>query len=76
MGVLLCGFSDLGLLICSSWFFGFSDLKYRTQVFKTQVPSIEIKSLKLDLLYQNQFPYTQDVSFLNSLETLLTNEII
>ena len=34
---------------------------------------IEIKSLELDLLHQNQFPYTRDVSFLNNLETLLTN---
>ena len=37
---------------------------------------IEIDSLELDLLHQNWFPYTWNVSFLNSLETFLTNEIV
>ena len=66
---------DLVFLICSSWFSGLKSL-YGTQVFKTRVPIIEIKSLKLDLLHQNRVHWAQDVSFLNSLETVLTNEIV
>ena len=84
LGFLICcswfGFfwlcmSDLLLvisffLICSLWFSGLKSL------YGTRVLVIEIESLELDLLHQNRVQWARDLSFLNSLETVLTNEIV
>ena len=37
---------------------------------------VEIEFFVLNLAYQNQVYYTRDVSFLNSFENMLTNEIV